>query len=286
MTIHPLAVVNPHAQLGHDVEVGPFCVIEADTVIGDGCRLEARVCIRSGTRMGENNHVCEGSVIGGPPQHIQRPAEIGGVEIGSHNTFRENVTIHRAMKPGHDTTLGDHNYVMVNAHFAHDCVIGSHTICANNVMLGGHVTVDDRAYISGGVAVHQFSRIGKFAMVGGQAHVVRDIPPYVTIDGATTMVVGLNLVGLRRNGFTPADVAQLKAAYRLIYRSGLQWREILNRLASEFSTGPAALFYPFLAHGKRGFVQERRGPVPATIKLAEAVDERDVREEPLRKMAG
>lgn len=283
MKIHPLAVVNPHAQLGQDVEVGPFCVIEADTVIGNGSRLEARVCIRSGTRMGENNHICEGSVIGGMPQHAARPEAVGTVEIGSHNTFRENVTIHRALQPGQATIIGDHNYIMVNAHFAHDCVVGSHTIFANNSMLGGHVTVDDRAYVSGGVAVHQFSRIGRYAMVGGQAHVSRDIPPYVTVDGATTRVVGLNLVGLRRNGFTPSEVAQLKAAYRLIYRSGLQWREILHRLATEYASGPAAIFYPFFTSGKRAFVQERRGPVPATIRIVDAAERAA---NPLRKMAG
>lgn len=283
MKIHPLAVVNSHAQLGKDVEIGPFCVIEGDTVIGDGSRLEARVCIRSGTRMGSNNHVCEGSVIGGPPQHVSCPDELGTIEIGSNNTFRENVTIHRPIRPGVATTIGDHNYIMVNVHIAHDCVIGNHTIFANNVLLAGHVTVEDRAYVSGAVAVHQYSRIGRYAMVGGQAHVTRDIPPYVTVDGATTTVVGLNLVGLRRNGFKPSEVAQLKAAYRLIYRSGLQWREILQQLATEFNTGPAAHFYPFFTSGKRTYVHERRGPVPATIRLIDS-DPRE--EQSLRKLAG
>jgi UDP-N-acetylglucosamine acyltransferase len=132
-------------------------------------------------------------------------------------------------------------------------------------MLAGHVTVDDRAYVSGAVGVHQFCRIGRQAMVGGQAHVVKDVPPFVTVDGKCTFVVGLNLVGLRRSGMTAADINQLKAAYRLIYRSGLRWTEILERLAQEFATGPAALFHEFFSGGKRGFTPERR--LPRTYKL-------------------
>lgn len=283
MKIHPLAVVSPQAELGRDVEIGPFCVLEPDTTIGDGCRLMSRVTVKSGTTLGGNNLVCDGVVLGGLPQHVHMPPELGTVEIGSHNTIRENVTVHRAMKPGAATRLGDHNFVMVGVHVAHDCVVGNHTIFANNVLLAGHVTVDDRAYLSGAVAVHQFCRIGRFAMVGGQSHVARDIPPYVTVDGASTMIVGLNLVGLKRNGFTPADIMQLKAAYRLIYRTGLRWNDLLERLRSEFATGPAALFHPFFAAGKRGFVQERRGPVPATLKLLEPAEVADVETETVRR---
>jgi UDP-N-acetylglucosamine acyltransferase len=282
--IHPLAVVSPQAVLARDVEIGPFCVIESGVVIGKGCRLEARVTIKTGTRIGDHNHIFEGAVLGSLPQHIHCPEQVGTLEIGSHNTIRENVTIHRAIKPEGATRVGDHNFIMVNVHFAHDCVVGNHTIFANNVMLAGHVHVEDRAYVSGAVAVHQFVRIGRFAMVGGQAHLSRDVPPYVTIDGATTTVVGLNLVGLRRNGFTASDVAQLKEAYRLIYRSGLKWTDMLAQLQTRYPSGPASLFHPFFISGKRGFVPERRGPVPGTIKLVEALEsESPARQESLKK---
>jgi UDP-N-acetylglucosamine acyltransferase len=157
---------------------------------------------------------------------------------------------------------------MVGAHVAHDCTLGDGVILTNNTLLGGHVTVDDKAYLSGGVAVHQFCRIGRLAMVGGLARVRRDVPPFVLIDGDTTMVVGLNKVGLRRAGFTGDEFSQLKAAYRIIYRNGLTWQETLDMLRVQFTEGPAAEFLPFfLAGGKRGYVQERRTPPGAIVRL-------------------
>jgi UDP-N-acetylglucosamine acyltransferase len=277
--IHPAAVVSPQAELGPDVIIHPFVVIEPETVIGDGCILESRVVIKQGTRLGNHNHVFEGAVLGGLPQHIRMPPQTGRLVIGDHNTIRENVTIHRGLEEGHATVIGDHNLLMVNVHVAHDCRLGHHGIFANNVMLAGHVTVGDRAYVSGGVGVHQFCRIGSLAMVGGQAHVVKDVPPFVTVDGKSTFVVGLNLVGLRRAGFSRQEIDQLKAAYRLIYRSGLLWPDILDALAREFTTGPAAAFHAFFSGGKRGFTPERR--LPRTLRLpddgAEAAAEMELR---------
>jgi UDP-N-acetylglucosamine acyltransferase len=144
--------------------------------------------------------------------------------------------------------------------------VGNRIVLVNNALLGGHVIVEDRAIVSGGVGVHQFCRIGALAMIAGLARVVQDVPPYVLIDG-NGCVVGLNLVGLRRNGLTTEQVVELKRAYRLIYRRGLKWTDILDTLKTEFTAGPAAAFYPFLSNGKRGFVQERRMPPGATIKL-------------------
>ncbi|MBL9124571.1 MAG: acyl-ACP--UDP-N-acetylglucosamine O-acyltransferase [Planctomycetaceae bacterium] len=270
MSIHPLAYVSHKAELGRDVEVGPFCVIEEDVVIGDGCQIDARACIKSGTTLGPHNRIHEAAVLGGFPQCLKVPERLGRLVIGAHNTIRENATLHRALHEGQATTVGDHNLLMVNAHIAHDCHIGNNSVFANNVMLAGHVTTGDRVFVSGAVAVHQFCRVGQFAMVGGQAHISRDIPPYVTIDGASSLVVGLNLIGLRRNGFTPDQVAELKAAYRVIYRSGLRWTEVLERLAEQFATGAAAHFLEFFQGGTRGFVPERRTPPSATIKISEA----------------
>jgi UDP-N-acetylglucosamine acyltransferase len=267
MSIHPLAIVSPLAQIGPDVKIGPFCVVEDDVQIGAGCILESRAVIKSGTTLGPRNRVFEGAIVGGLPQHIHIPERPGRVLIGSDNVIRENVTVHRALDEQHVTTVGDHCLLMVNSHIAHDCRIGNNVILTNNVMVAGHVNVGDRVFMSGASGIHQFCNIGTLAMVGGQAHLVQDVPPYVTVDGLSSLVVGLNIVGLRRAGFDQSKIQQLKAAYRLIYRSGLMWKEILEKLRTEFAYGPAALFFEFLSATKRGIVSERRVPPNATLKL-------------------
>lgn len=282
MSIHSTAVISPLAKIGSHVRIGPFCVVESDVTIGEGCILESHVVIKQGTTLGSDNHVFEGAVLGGLPQHVHMPEHPGRTVIGSRNTIRENVTVHRAMDAKAVTTIGDDNLLMVNAHVAHDCRLGNHTIITNNVMLGGHVTVEDRAYLSGAVAVHQFCRIGSLAMVGGQAHCNKDVPPYVTIDGLSTLIVGLNQIGLRRAGYNVEMIRELKAAYRLIFRSGLTWAETLKRLKCEFPDGPAARFYQFLSTTARGITPERRPPPAATIKLRHDTET----ETPVRFKAG
>lgn len=267
MSIHPLAVVNPGARLGVGVTVGPFATIEADAELGDFCTVASGAVIKAGVTAGCHNEFSEHVVIGGTPQHVARPAEIGRVVIGDHNVFREHVTIHRAMKPGSVTAVGNHNYVMAGTHFGHDVVVGNNCIFANAALLGGHVTVEDRAFVSGAVAVHQFCRIGRLAMVGGHARVVQDVPPYMLLDGQTSCVVGLNIVGLRRSGHTADDIAELKAAYRAIYRRGLPWREVLEALAREFTGEAVGHLQAFLGSGSRGFAQERRAPPATTLRL-------------------
>jgi UDP-N-acetylglucosamine acyltransferase len=266
-SIHPTAVIDPQATIGCDVSIGPFCVVEAGAVIGDGSRLASHAVVRAGTVLGADNEVDEGAVLGGRPQHIARHTRWGCVRIGSRNMIREHATIHGAMAPDSVTVVGDDNLIMVNAHVAHDCQVGSHTIITNNVMLAGHVMVGDYAYLSGGVGVHQFCRIGSHAMVGGQSHINKDVPPYVTVDGLSTRVVGLNIIGLKRRGFTADEILQLKQAYRIIYRQGLTWEQVLQTLSATFTSGPAADFYPFLRAGQRGFILERRTPANATIPL-------------------
>lgn len=273
MQIHPLALVSPEARIGTGVSIGPFSIIEPDVEIGDHCQLAARVTVKSGTQLGEHNTVCEGTVLGGYPQHTRMPERLGRIEIGSSNTFRENCTVHRALNEGALTRVGSNCLFMVGAHIAHDCQVADNVILANNALLGGFVTVGERAFISGAVAIHQFCRVGRLAMIGGCARVVQDIPPFVTVDGRGGLIVGLNLVGLRRAGYAASDVAQLKAAYRVIYRQGLNWKQVLESLKEQFTSGPAADFHPFLSQGTRGFVQERRMPPNATIKLRTASDE-------------
>jgi UDP-N-acetylglucosamine acyltransferase len=280
VSIHPSAVVSPLARISSDVQIGPFTVVEDDVSIGPGCILESRVIIKRGTTLGANNRVFDGTVLGGLPQHVHIPENPGRVVIGSNNTIRENVTVHRALSTEHATVIGNDCLLMVNAHVAHDCQLGNHIIVANNAMLAGHIHVDDRAYISGAVGVHQFCRIGTFAMVGGQAHLVQDVPPYVTVDGLSSLVVGLNKIGLRRAGYDVAAIQSLMAAYRVIYRSSLRWADILEQLRTKFPVGPASLFYEFLSTTARGIISERRAPPGATIKLrdneeTEAAPERE-----------
>lgn len=281
--IHPLAVVSPLAELGQDISIGPFCVIEEGVVIGDGCELATRAVVKRGTTLGVRNEIAEGAILGGAPQHAKIGRKYGGVKIGDGNRIRENVTIHAALAESDCTIVGDHNLIMVCAHVAHDCRVGSHTVIVNNVMLGGHVIVEDRAYIGGGSGIHQFCRIGQLAMLGSQSHIVQDVPPFVLIDGATGRVVGLNRVGLRRAGYPEDQLLQLKEAYRIMYRSALTWTEVTAALSQRFTLGPAAEFVPFLKSGKRGFVQERRVPRGATIKL-HAADDRGFVDDGIRKV--
>ena len=232
--------------------------MEDDVVIGDGCRIEARVSIKQGTQLGENNHIYEGAVLGGWPQHLASHDTCGDVVIGSGNIIRENVTIHRAMREGETTVLGDNCMLMVNTHIAHDCLVSDNVVMANNVMLAGHVSVGKRANLSGAVGVHQFCRVGAYAMVGGKAHAMQDVPPYMTVDGLTSRIVGLNQIGLRRAGFSTEEIKQLKQVYRIVYRSQMPWRDILKTLEEQFTSGPGMEMSRFLSSTTRGIISERR----------------------------
>ncbi len=269
--IHATALVDPRAELGRDVVIGPWCIVEAGAIIGDGCRLAARAVVKSRTTLGCDNEIGEGAIIGGAAQHVQVHDPGGKLVVGSHNRIRENATLHRGWSNDATTTMGDHNMLMVGAHVAHDCSVGSHCILVNHVLLGGHVHVEDRAYLGGGSAVHQFCRVGRLAMIGGLAKVTQDVPPFVMIEGAgpTSQVIGLNKVGLRRNGYTPEQIVQIKEAYRVIYREGRRWSEVLEILKTKFTSGPAAMFHDFLKVGKRGFIQERRISRKATLKIVD-----------------
>lgn len=268
MKINPLAVVSSRAKIGADVEIGPFCIIEDNVSIADGCRLDSNVTVKSGSILGEGNHLSSGVVIGGLPQHTAARPPFGQVVIGHRNTFREGVTIHRAMKESEATTIGNDNYLMVNAHLGHDVRIGNNNVLVNNVMCGGHVQIGNNINLGGASGVHQFCRIGSLAMVGAQAHVIQDVPPFVTVDGLTSRIVGLNQIGLRRNGKTTEEIRTLKAVYRLLYRSGLPWKEILRKMQEEYAVGPGAEMTQFLLSTKRGIVSERRSAAQAPLKLA------------------
>lgn len=284
LKIHPTALVSPAAKIADNVEIGPFAVIESGVEIAEGCRLASHVIVKQDTTIGRETVVFEGAVLGGLPQHLALPERPGKTVIGERNTIREHVTIHRALNEGTVTRLGDDCLLMIGAHVAHDCRIGNEVILTNSVLLGGHVEIADRACLGGASAVHQFCRVGRLAMVAACAKVVQDVPPFVLTDGDTGMIVGLNRVGLRRAGFDRHGVAQLKAAYRLIYRQGYCFDEMLSALDAEFTAGPAAEFAGFFRRGKRGFVQERRRPPQAAIRLHRADGE--TANNPTKRLAG
>jgi len=267
VSIHPLALVSPESELGTGVTVAAFATIEAGVTIGENCSVGSGSVIKTGVTIGDHNEICEHAVIGGQPQHTARPETVGRIVIGNHNVFREGVSIHRALKPDGQTTVGDHNYLMAGAHLGHDTHLGHHCVFANNSLAGGHVVIEDHAFVSGAVAIHQFCRVGQFSMIGGHARVVQDVPPFMLIDGQSGSIVGLNTIGLRRAGYPADELTELKAAYRAIYRRGLSWTEVLETLKTEFTTGLASHLHTFLAQGRRGFVQERRSPPSSTSTL-------------------
>jgi UDP-N-acetylglucosamine acyltransferase len=215
--VHKLACVSPDAELGNDNVIGPFAVIEAGAVLGNQNQVAAHAVIKSHTRLEDANQVFEHAVLGGLPQDLGFDQSATYVQIGSHNVFRESVTIHRATQAGAATIIGNHCYLMAYTHFAHDCVVGDHVILANAANVGGHVHVGDRAFLAGGVMVHQFCHIGHNAMIGGNAKITQDVLPYMLVDGNPARVRGLNLVGLKRAGFSRDDMRALKSAYRSLF---------------------------------------------------------------------
>ena len=223
LSIHPSAIVEDGAQVHDTASVGPYSIIEAGAVIGADCRIESCVRIFAPTRMGVGNRVCHGATLGSDAQDLGfDPARARPLVIGDHNLFKEGVNISCGTKSEAGTRIGSHNYWMAYSHAGHDCVVGDHNIFANTATLAGHVEVGDRCFLSGQVAVHQFCRIGSYAMVAGVTGVPQDVPPFALADGHRARLVGLNVVGLRRGGFTQAQRSRIKAVYRLVFRSGLR----------------------------------------------------------------
>src|SRR5918912_934448 len=231
MRIHPTAIVSDGARLGADVSIGPYSIIESDTEVGDRTEVRAHACIKRYTTLGADNVVYEGASSGGERQDLAFTECESYVRIGERNRLREGVTVHRGTQAGSATVIGSDCYVMAYAHVAHNCALGDRVIIANNVALAGYVEIGDRVFISGGVVVHQFCRIGRLAMLGGNTKIVQDCLPFVTTDGVPGRACGLNVVGLRRAGFTAGELRVLKEAYRLLLRAGLSLDEALRKLA-------------------------------------------------------
>lgn len=220
--ISPLAYVHPEAKIGDGNTIGPFCVINKDVVIGDNNILVNSVTLHEGTRMGSGNEIFPGASISTKPQDLKFRGEVTTCEIGDNNSIRENVTISRGTASKGKTVVGNGNLLMENMHVAHDCVIGSGCIIGNSTKIAGEVEIDDCAILSACVLVHQFTHIGSYVMIQGGAKLPMDVPPYVIIGKDPSRYCGLNIVGLRRRGFSPERIDKIHEAYRLIYSKGLR----------------------------------------------------------------
>lgn len=254
--VAPTARVHPDAQIGPQCRIGEFCVVEQDVVIGAGCLLEPYVYIKRWTTLGEKNEISAGTVLGTDPLDKNFTGERSYLRIGNRNRIREHYTISRGTSPESETVIGDDNYIMTAGHIAHNCIIGSDTVIASCALIAGYVEIEDQAFVSGALGVHQFSRIGRLAMIAGGVRVNMDAPPYFLYGGLYITPNGLNKVGLRRAGFTDADIEPIKAAYQLLYRSKLKLDEALHRIETEIPTEHTLHLVEFARRSKRGICRE------------------------------
>jgi UDP-N-acetylglucosamine acyltransferase len=253
--VHPTAIIASDAQLGDDVEVGAFAIIGEGCEVAEGCVIAPRAILERNVRLAPRVRIGVGSVIGGDPQDLKFKGENTTVEIGEDSVIREYSTINRGTSQSWKTTVGKGSFIMSYVHLAHDCHVGDGVILANGVQLAGHVTVEDRAILSGLTAVHQFVRIGSYSFIGGMSRVAKDIPPYLKAVGNPVKLYGLNSVGLQRNNFDPDVIRELKRAYRLFFRSELNVSQALERAQSELTITPEVKhFLGFVDNSQRGVV--------------------------------
>ncbi len=257
--IAPTARIHQEARIGPGVRIGEYCVVEQDVEIGACSMLEPYVYVKRWTTMGERNEISAGTALGTDPFDKAFTGERSYLRIGNGNKIREHYTISRGTKPESATEIGDENYIMSAGHIAHNCRIGNHCVIASCSLVAGYVEMEDQAFVSGGVGVHQFSKIGRLAMIGGITRVNSDAPPYFMYAGFNIRPKGLNLVGLRRAGFSDSDIAALKRAYHLLYRAGLKLTDALERIEQEIPTEHTLHLVEFVRRSKRGIARESGG---------------------------
>jgi UDP-N-acetylglucosamine acyltransferase len=255
--IHPSAIVSPEATLGADVMIGPYCRIGGRVTIGNGCRFDSHVVVEGPTTIGDKNHFFPFGTIGLQPQDLKFQGEDTFLKIGSDNVFREYVNIHRGTQGGGGTTvIGNHNFLMVYAHVAHDCVLGDHIIMANAATLAGHVTIGDHATIGAFSGVHQFCRVGTHGYVGGYSVITKDVLPYSkTVSERNTQAFGLNTIGLERKGFTPDQIQNIKRAFRLLLQSKLNTTQAVEAIRSEIQSPEVQTLLDFINTSSRGVIK-------------------------------
>ena len=249
------ARIHPEASIGPRTRIGEFCVIEQDVSVGADCILEPYVFVKRWTTLGDRNEISAGTVLGTDPLDKNFTGERSYLRIGHGNKIREHYTISRGTQPESATVVGDNNYIMTSGHIAHNCTIGNNTVIASCALVAGHVEVEDQAFISGGVVIHQYSKIGRLAMIGGNTRVNLDVPPFFLYSGFNVEPSGLNIVGLKRAGFTLAQVGNLKKAYQTLYRSGLKLEDALAQLESEGDENVLHLAR-FIRGSRRGICRE------------------------------
>ena len=256
--IHPTSIVSKKAKLGVNVKVGPFTIIEDEVEIGDNTEISSNVKIKNFTKIGSNCQIFEGSIIGNFPQHLGFKGEKTFVEIGNNVVIREYCTIHRGTNFDDGITrIDDNSYLMAYVHIAHDCKVGRETILANNVTLAGHVRVGNYVFIGGLTPIHQFCRVGDYAMIGGASAVDKDIPPFTRASKNHVLLYGLNLVGLKRRGFSPEQIKTLKETYRILFRSNLTLSEAIKEVEKSIpQTEEVKLLLDFVKTTKRGIAPE------------------------------
>jgi UDP-N-acetylglucosamine acyltransferase len=251
------AVISPQARIHENVSVGPYAIIGADVEIGADTRIEPHVVIKGTTTIGRENHIFQFASIGDDPQDKKYRGEPTSLQIGDRNTIRECTTINRGtMQDEGLTRIGDDNWIMAYSHIAHDCIVGSHTIFANNASIAGHVHVGDYAILGGFTAVHQFCRIGENALTSMFTYVTKDVPAYTIVSGRPAEPRGINVEGLKRRGFTQAEIREIREAYRTVYRQGLTLEEAIVELKEVIETDDrVACFVSSLKSGTRGLVR-------------------------------
>ena len=256
MNISPLAVVHPEAKIGEGVTIDPFAVVEKDVVIGDGCYIHPHAVIRDGARIGKGCQIFPGAVIAGIPQDLKFKGEITTAEIGDYTTIRECVTVNRGTASRGKTVVGSHCLIMAYSHVAHDCVLKDNIIIGNASQSAGEVEIDDYAIVSGGSLVHQFTRISKHVMIQGGSRIGKDIPPYTLIGRDPIVYCGINIVGLRRRGFTNQQVYLIQDIYRTLYTRGLNNTDALKAIETEYEPCEERdLILDFIKNSKRCIVR-------------------------------
>lgn len=250
--IHPTAIISAEAELADDVVIGPYAVIEGQVRIGAGCVLRPFVHLMGPLTLGRGNLVYSGAVLGERPQHFQYNDEPTWVEIGDHNVFREQVTVHRGTTHSWATRIGSHNFFMVSSHVGHDCQIGNHCILANSALAAGHCILEDRAYLSGNTSVHQFVRVGRLALLSGNSATSKDIPPFIIQQGHDA-VSGVNVIGMRRAGLSKAQIEAVRRAFHLLFRSGMVVSAALEQVERELGQVDVVQeLVHFIRNSKRG----------------------------------
>jgi UDP-N-acetylglucosamine acyltransferase len=254
--VAPTAHVHPDAVVGPGCRIGEFCILEQDVRMGAGCVLEPYVYIKRWTTLGDRNEISAGTVLGTDPLDKNFSGERSYLVIGNDNKLREHYTISRGTEPESETRVGSGNFIMTSGHIAHNCVIGDQTVIASCSLVAGYAVVEDQAFISGGVVIHQYSKIGRLAMIGGNSRVNSDVPPFFLYSDFNVAAKGLNLVGLKRAGFTLTEIGLLKNAYRILYRSDLKQEAALKRIETEFPSPHTLHLVNFVRSSKRGICRE------------------------------